>query len=65
MKRQQQFRIMDVQVTQPYALRLTFGDGEVMSVDLAAIIERIPPLAPLKNPKLFEQARPGESGSTA
>jgi uncharacterized protein DUF2442 len=64
MKRQQQFQITGLQVMQPYGLRLTFGDGEVLTVDLEAIIERIPPLAPLKEPKLFAQARLGEWGST-
>ena len=64
MKKQQPFCIRDLQVLQPYGLRLTFADGEVMTVDLAAIIDRIPLLAPLKDQKLFVQARVGEWGST-
>ncbi len=64
MKKQEHFRIAGVKTEKPYRLRLTFGDGSTMNVDLAATIERIPALAPLKDPKLFAKARAGEWGWT-
>jgi hypothetical protein len=64
MKKQEQFRISAVEAMGPYRLRLTFGDGAIMAVDLAANIERIPALAPLKDPALFASACVGEWGRT-
>lgn len=64
MKKQDHFRIAAVKALKPYRLSLTFGDGATMTVDLAAIIDRIPILAPLKDPKLFAGARVGEWGLT-
>ncbi|WP_298437364.1 DUF2442 domain-containing protein [Geobacter sp.] len=64
MKKREHFRIEAVEVLAPYRLLLTFGDGAAMTVDLAAIIDRIPALAPLKEPELFAKARVGEWGLT-
>lgn len=64
MKKQEHFRIAAVKALKPHRLSLTFGDGATMTVDLAAIIARIPVLAPLKDPKLFAKARVGEWGLT-
>lgn len=58
------FRVISVQVTAPYKLSITFGDGQAMIVDLQEIIERIPALAPLKNINLFSNARRGEWGTS-
>ena len=64
MKKQEHFRVAAVKALKPYRLSLTFGDGATMTVDLAAIIDRIPALALLKDPKLFAKARVGEWGLT-
>ncbi|KAF0221405.1 MAG: hypothetical protein FD174_543 [Geobacteraceae bacterium] len=64
MKKQEHFRIVAVKAEKPYRLRLTFGDSATMTVDLAAIINRIPALAPLKDKKLFAKARVDEWGRT-
>lgn len=61
--KQEHFRIKKVEVLEPYALRLTFGDGEIMTVNLKGIIDRIPALWPLKDPELFAKARIDEWGS--
>lgn len=61
--KQEHFRLKEVEVLKPYVLRLTFGDGEVMTVDLKGIINRIPALSPLKDPKLFAKARIDQWGS--
>jgi predicted DNA-binding transcriptional regulator AlpA len=60
--KQEHFRIKAVEALNPYVLRLTFGDGEVMTVDLKEIIDCIPALSPLKAPQLFTKARAGEWG---
>jgi predicted DNA-binding transcriptional regulator AlpA len=60
--KQEHFRIKAVEALKPYVLRLTFGDGEVMTVDLKEIIDCIPALSPLKAPQLFTKARAGEWG---
>jgi hypothetical protein len=60
LKKQEQFRIVVVKALESYRLRLDFGDGATMTVDLAAIIDRVPVLAPLKDPQLFAKARVGE-----
>lgn len=64
MKKQEHFRIATVKAIKPYQLSITFGDGVTMTVDLAAIIDRIPPLAPLKDSELFAKASVGEWGGT-
>jgi hypothetical protein len=64
MRKQDHFRIATVDAREPCLLHITFGDGVIMTVDLATIIERIPALAPLKDPKLFGKARVGDWGWT-
>ena len=64
MKNREHFRVKAVKAGKPHNLSLTFGDGLSIKVDLAAIIDRIPALAPLKDPKLFRKARVGASGLT-
>ncbi len=54
------FNINHVEVCAPYCLRITFGDGVVMDVDLAGIIQRYPVLSPLKDEALFARAHVGE-----
>ena len=64
MRKQDHFRIAAVDAREPFNLHITFGDGVTMNVDCAAIIERIPALAPLKAPELFVKACIGEWGLT-
>ena len=64
MKKQEHFLITAVTVAEPYVLNITFGDGVSMPVNLAAIIESIPILAPLKDPRLFGKASVGKWGLT-
>jgi Protein of unknown function (DUF2442) len=64
MSRREHFRIKAVKASKPSTLSLTFGDGVTMKVDLSAVIERIPALASLKDPRRFLKARVGESGLT-
>ena len=61
--KQEHFRLKEAEVLKPYVLRLTFGDGEVMKVDLKGIINRIPALSPLKDPELFAKAQIDEWGA--
>lgn len=62
--KQEHFRIKAVEALKGHILRLTFGDGEVMTVDLEETINRIPALSPLKDRKLFSKANVGEWGHT-
>ena len=62
MRKQDHFRVVALDLPGPYCLRITFGDGAVMVVDLAATISRIPALAPLKDATLFAQAGIDEWG---
>lgn len=58
------FRIDAVVASVPCHLRLTFGDGVVMDVDLEDVINRFPQLSPLKDDSLFSRAHVGEWGLT-
>jgi len=60
--KQNHFRIKAVKVLEQHRLDITFGDGATMSVDLSAIINRTPTLAPLKDKELFSSAHVGEWG---
>ena len=62
MRKQDHFRVVALDLPGPYCLRITFGDGAVMVVDLAATISRIPALAPLMDATLFAQAGIDEWG---
>lgn len=62
--KQEHFRIKAVEAFNDYVLRLTFGDREVMTVNLKEIIDRIPALSPLNDLKLFSKAQVGEWGHT-
>lgn len=64
MRKQDHFRIAAVDAREPSLLHITFGDGVILTVDLAAIIERIPALALLKDPNLFGRACVGDRGWT-
>lgn len=61
--KQEHFQIREVEVLKPYTLRITYGDGEVVTVDLKGIIDRIAALSPLKDPELFAKARIDKWGS--
>jgi len=56
MKKRNHFHVVALDVPEPYCLRITYGDGAIMVVDLAATIGRTPALAPLKDAALFAQA---------
>lgn len=56
------FRIVTVEAQKPCRLLITFGDGAEMALDLTNLIDRIPALAPLKDPMMFARARVGEWG---
>jgi hypothetical protein len=58
------FKINAVEVSAPFRLRITFGDGVVMDVDLDGVINRYPALSPLKEEALFSRAHVGEWGLT-
>jgi hypothetical protein len=58
------FKINAVDVCAPFRLRITFGDGVVMNVDLAGVIHRFPALSLLKDESLFSRAHVGEWGLT-
>jgi len=64
MKKRDHFRIIALEVPKPFCLRLTFGDGTIMPVDLTETISRIPALAPLKDATFFAQADIDEWGLT-
>jgi Protein of unknown function (DUF2442)/Helix-turn-helix domain len=55
-------RLDAVEVLPRQRLKLTFVDGSIHTVSLAKDIERLPGLAPLKDPKVFRKAElvPGE-----
>jgi len=48
-----------VEVLGPATLRIRWGTGEVLPVDLAATISRFLSLAPLRDPNVFRQASVG------
>jgi hypothetical protein len=52
-------RIIAVQVSPPYRVRLTFADGGTGTVDLASLILREDPgvFAALRDPEFFAQVR--------
>ena len=56
MGRRNHFRLVDLVVPKPYCLCITFGDGAIMAVDLAATIHGIPGFSPLLDEVLFSQA---------
>jgi len=62
MKSRNHFCISGLEVPEPYCLRITFGDGAVMSVDLGPTIERTSTLAPLRDATLFATADISEWG---
>lgn len=63
MKREH-FLIKAVEAHVPYRLRITFGDGVVMNVDLESIIDGASSLSPLKDQTFFVRAHVGEWGLT-
>lgn len=58
------YKINAVEVSAPFCLRITFGDGVVMDVDLKEIINRYPGLSLLKDESVFALAHVGEWGLT-
>ncbi len=58
------FKITTVNVRAPYSLRITFGDGAVMDVDLEGVINRSPALSRLRDESFFSRAHIGEWGLT-
>jgi len=62
MGRRDHFRLVDLEVPKPHCLCVTFGDGAIMAVDLAATIHRIPSFSPLVDVTLFSQACIDERG---
>lgn len=57
-----QFRITAVEASEPYKLRVTFGDGAIMTLDLEETINRIPALLPLLDRAVFCSVKVGELG---
>lgn len=51
-----------VEALESCTLRITFGDGAIMTSDLEETINRIPALLPLKDKNLFCSVRVGEFG---
>jgi predicted DNA-binding transcriptional regulator AlpA len=62
MTKRKHFLMVALEVPNPFCLRITFGDGAIMAVDLTETISRIPALAPLKDATLFAQAHIDEWG---
>jgi hypothetical protein len=62
MTKRKHFLMVALEVSKPFCLRITFGDGAIMAVDLTETILRIPALAPLKDATLFAQATIDEWG---
>ena len=58
------FTLVDVNVVAPSSLRLTYADGEQLTVDLANLIARHATLAPLADPAIFITAAVGEWGGS-
>lgn len=58
------FKITVVDVCAQFCLRITFGDGVVLDVDLEGVINRYPVLSPLKDTSVFSLAHVGEWGLT-
>ena len=56
------FQLMHVKVPAPYNLRLTYADGEVLTVNLQPWIASTKALYPLKNADLFVKAKRGLGG---
>lgn len=58
------FTLTDVTVVAPSSLRLTFADGEQLSVDLTDLITHHAILSPLTDPAIFATAAVGEWGGS-
>ena len=56
------FQLAFVKATKPYNLRLTYADGEVLTVNLQPWIGSTKALYPLKNTDMFVKARRGLGG---
>ena len=56
------FQLTAVTATTPYNLRLTYADGEVLTVNLQSWIASTKALHPLKNADLFVKAKRGLGG---
>ena len=52
-----QHTLTALSITAPQHLRLTFGDGATLALNLAPVIAAHPALQPLADPTLFAQAR--------
>ena len=61
--RQKHFQAKSVKAYEPYRLRITFGDGAEMTVDLQKTIEHTPALAQLKSSELFLKAHVDQWGN--
>lgn len=58
------FTLTAVHAAAPSSLRLTYADGEQLTVDLANLIARHATLAPLANPAIFATAAVGDWGGS-
>ena len=58
------FKIDAVAVCAPFRLRITFGDGVTMDVDLEDVIKRFPALSQLQDTAVFVRAHVGAWGLT-
>ena len=58
------FTLTAVNAVAPSSLRLTYADGEQLTVDLANLIARHATLAPLADPAIFITAAVGEWGGS-
>lgn len=58
------FVLTEVRHCSPHSLRLTYADGEVLTVNLQSWIASVKALYPLKNADLFAKAKCGLGGRT-
>lgn len=58
----ERFTIRKVIVTEALGLKVTFGDGATMNIDMNGIIAQYPVLSSLNDPDLLKKAKVDESG---
>ena len=56
--------LVRVEALQPYRLRTTWSTGEVLEIDVEAVLRRHVALAPILAPDVFSQVHVGEGGSS-
>ncbi|SDB29189.1 Protein of unknown function [Desulfonatronum thiosulfatophilum] len=57
-------KLLSVESKGPYLLRTTWNTGEILLVDVEAVLRRIPALALILDPKIFAGVHLGEGGDS-